>query len=74
MGDPEAGLYCHPTIVDGVRREDEIYSTETFGPIVGVMSFDSFDEAIELANGHGYGLSSSIYTTTPPTRSASGSG
>jgi acyl-CoA reductase-like NAD-dependent aldehyde dehydrogenase len=65
VGDPEAGLYCHPTIVDGVRPEDELYSTETFGPIVGVMSFASFDEAVALANGHGYGLSASIYTTRP---------
>jgi acyl-CoA reductase-like NAD-dependent aldehyde dehydrogenase len=63
VGDPEIGLYCHPTIVDGVRRDDELYSTETFGPIVGVMSFSDFDEAIELANGHGYGLSAAIYTT-----------
>ena len=51
--------------MDGVRREDALYSTETFGPIVGVMPFSSFDEAIELANGHGYGLSSAIYTTDP---------
>jgi alpha-ketoglutaric semialdehyde dehydrogenase len=65
VGDPEAGLYCHPTIVDGVRPEDELYSTETFGPLVGVMSFASFDEALELANMHGYGLSASIYTTSP---------
>ena len=65
VGDPEAGIFCHPTIVDGVRREDALYSTETFGPIVGVMTFSSFDEAIELANGHGYGLSSAIYTTDP---------
>ncbi|MGZ4203416.1 MAG: aldehyde dehydrogenase family protein, partial [Thermoleophilaceae bacterium] len=65
VGDPDAGLFCHPTIVDGVLREDEIYSTETFGPIVGVMSFSSFDEMIELANGHGYGLSAAIYTTDP---------
>jgi aldehyde dehydrogenase (NAD+) len=65
LGDPEVGLYCHPTIVDGVRRDDELYSTETFGPIVGVMTFTDFPEAIELANGHGYGLSSSIYTTSP---------
>jgi alpha-ketoglutaric semialdehyde dehydrogenase len=65
LGDPEAGLYCHPTIVDGVRRDDELYSTETFGPIVGVMTFTDFPEAIALANGHGYGLSSSIYTTSP---------
>ena len=65
VGDPEAGLFYHPSIVDGVTRDDELYTTETFGPIVGVASFETFDEAIELANGHGYGLSSSIYTTDP---------
>jgi acyl-CoA reductase-like NAD-dependent aldehyde dehydrogenase len=65
VGDPEKGLYVHPTIVDGVTMEDELYRTETFGPIVGVASFDTFDQAIELANGHGYGLSSSIYTMDP---------
>jgi alpha-ketoglutaric semialdehyde dehydrogenase len=63
--DPEAGLYYHPTIVDGVTMDDDLYGTETFGPIVGVASFDTFDEAITLANGHGYGLSSAIYTTDP---------
>jgi len=65
VGDPEAGLFCHPTIVAGVRPEDEIYLQETFGPIVGVASFADFDEAVALANGHGYGLSASIYTTDP---------
>jgi len=65
VGDPEAGLYCHPTIVDGIGLDDELYRTETFGPIVGVASFTTFDEAMDLANGHGYGLSSSIYTRDP---------
>ena len=65
VGDPDAGLFYHPTVVDGVTIDDEIYRTETFGPIVGVATFDEFDEAIALANGHGYGLSSSIYTTDP---------
>jgi alpha-ketoglutaric semialdehyde dehydrogenase len=65
VGDPDAGLFAHPTIVDGVRADDEIYRTETFGPIVGVAVFDTFDEAVELANGHGYGLSAAIYTTDP---------
>jgi aldehyde dehydrogenase (NAD+) len=65
VGDPEAGLYCHPTIVDGVTMDDELYATETFGPIVGVAAFETFDEAMALANGHGYGLSSSIYTRDP---------
>jgi alpha-ketoglutaric semialdehyde dehydrogenase len=64
-GDAANGLYAHPTIVDGVRADDAIYRTETFGPIVGVATFDTFDEAVELANGHGYGLSASIYTSTP---------
>jgi len=65
VGDPEAGLFYHPTIVDGVTPDDELYRTETFGPIVGVATFTTFDEAIQLANGHGYGLSSSIYTSDP---------
>jgi alpha-ketoglutaric semialdehyde dehydrogenase len=65
VGDADKGLYVHPTIVDGVTMDDELYRIETFGPIVGVASFDTFDQAIELANGHGYGLSSSIYTTDP---------
>jgi len=65
VGDPGSGLYCHPTIVDGVRRGDALYETETFGPIVGVAPFSSFDEAVELANGHGYGLAAAIYTCDP---------
>jgi aldehyde dehydrogenase (NAD+) len=65
VGDPEAGLYYHPTIVDGVTPDDDLYKHETFGPIVGVATFSTFEEAMELANGHGYGLSSSIYTRDP---------
>jgi aldehyde dehydrogenase (NAD+) len=63
--DPERGLYVHPTIVSGVRADDEIATTETFGPIVGVARFADWEEAMALANGHGYGLSAAIYTTRP---------
>jgi acyl-CoA reductase-like NAD-dependent aldehyde dehydrogenase len=62
VGDPEAGLFYHPTIVDGVRPGDEIFDQETFGPLVGVATYQAMDEAIELANAPGYGLSSSVYT------------
>ena len=65
FGGDLAGLYAHPTVVDGVRRDDALYRTETFGPMVGVATFETFDEAVELANGHGYGLSAAIYTTDP---------
>src|SRR3954451_14545289 len=63
VGDPARGLYVHPTIVAGVRLDDELANTETFGPLVGVARYGEFDEAIAFANGHGYGLSSAIYTT-----------
>jgi alpha-ketoglutaric semialdehyde dehydrogenase len=62
IGDPEAGIFYHPVIVEGVRPEDQIFRAETFGPMVGVTSYDSLDEAIWLANMPGFGLSSSIYT------------
>src|SRR5918999_1768798 len=62
VGDPEAGLFYHPVLVDGVTLDDDLYATETFGPITGVATFRTFDEAMELANNHGYGLSSAIYT------------
>ena len=65
VGDPDAGWFAHPTIVDGVRPGDALYDTETFGPLVTMGVFDTLDEAIELANGHGYGLSSAIYTSDP---------
>ena len=62
VGDPEAGLFYHPTIVDGVRPGDEIFDQETFGPLVGVTTYQTMDDAIELSNAPGYGLSSAIYT------------
>jgi aldehyde dehydrogenase (NAD+) len=64
-GDPERGLFVHPTIVSGVRADDELATTETFGPLVGVARFSDWEDAMALANGHGYGLSAAIYTTNP---------
>ncbi|MFG1626862.1 aldehyde dehydrogenase family protein [Kribbella sp. NPDC049227] len=65
VGDPAAGLFYHPVIVDGVRPDDELFMNETFGPVVGITTYSALDEAIALGNKSGYGLSSSIYTTDP---------
>ncbi|GHJ48119.1 aldehyde dehydrogenase [Catellatospora sp. TT07R-123] len=65
VGDPERGLFYHPAVVDGVRPGDALFDEETFGPIIGVTTYRSLGEAIELANAPGYGLSSAIYTTDP---------
>jgi aldehyde dehydrogenase (NAD+) len=65
VGDPSAGIYYHPMIVDGVQPDDEIFRVETFGPMVGVTTYSTLDQAIALGNAPGYGLSSSIYTNDP---------
>ncbi len=65
LGDPERGLFYHPVILDGVRPDDDVFRHETFGPIVGVTTYHTLDEAVELGNLPGYGLSCSIYTTDP---------
>jgi len=62
VGDPAAGLFYHPVVVDGVRPGDRVFDEETFGPLVGVTTYRSLGEAVELANAPGYGLSSAIYT------------
>ena len=50
VGDPDAGVFAHPTVVEGIRPGDALYDTETFGPLVGLGRFSSLDEAIELVN------------------------
>ncbi|MGW0118799.1 aldehyde dehydrogenase family protein [Streptomyces sp. NPDC003327] len=67
VGDPSDGLYYHPVLVDGVRPTDRIFLEETFGPIVGVTTYRTLDEAVELANTPGYGLSAAVWTSDPAT-------
>ncbi|GAA1617079.1 aldehyde dehydrogenase family protein [Actinoplanes couchii] len=67
VGDPEPGHFYHPVVVDGVRPDDRLFLEETFGPIVGITTYGTLDEAIDLANLPGYGLSSSVYTNDPAT-------
>ncbi|WP_019854492.1 aldehyde dehydrogenase family protein [Actinopolyspora mortivallis] len=66
-GDHSTGLYYHPMLVDGVRADDFLFGNEVFGPIVGVTTFETLDEAVELGNLPGYGLSAAVYTTDPGT-------
>jgi aldehyde dehydrogenase (NAD+) len=63
VGDPSDGLFYHPVLLDGVRPGDHVFDEETFGPLVGVTTYTTLEEAIELANAPGYGLSSAIYTS-----------
>ena len=65
IGNPEHGYFAKPIFVANVGLNDEIYRTETFGPLFNVMKFNDFEEAMRMANDHGFGLSSAIYTNDP---------
>lgn len=58
-------LYYHPTVVDGVTREMDIFREETFGPVAAVTTFREIDEAIELANDNELGLVAGAFTRDP---------
>jgi gamma-glutamyl-gamma-aminobutyraldehyde dehydrogenase len=55
--------YVTPTIFDEVTNDQEIARDEIFGPVLSVMTFDSEDEAIAIANDTQYGLAASVWTS-----------
>ena len=62
-GDGSAdGFFFEPTIVRGVKPGSRMACEEIFGPVLSVMVFDDFGEAVRINNEVRYGLSSSIYT------------
>ncbi|GAB2885050.1 aminobutyraldehyde dehydrogenase [Microbulbifer echini] len=58
----DKGFYYAPTLILGCRQSDAVVQEEIFGPVVTVMPFSSFEDALTLANDCRYGLASSIWT------------
>ena len=58
----ENGYYINPTIIDSLDNTSIINQDEIFGPVVTLQSFDSEEEAINIANDSVYGLSATIWT------------
>ena len=56
------GWFHEPTVFVDCNAKMRICQEEIFGPVVAVIPFGTFDEAIEIANGVKYGLSASVYT------------
>jgi len=60
----ERGNFVRPTVVDNIPVGGTIFTTEIFGPVLGLIHMDSLDEAIPMINSSVYGNMSCIFTSS----------
>jgi len=58
-----AGYFFNPTVVAGLRQDDEMIQNEIFGPVITIQKFSDEAQAVTYANGVAYGLASSVWTS-----------
>ncbi|MDA1192599.1 MAG: aldehyde dehydrogenase family protein, partial [Candidatus Poribacteria bacterium] len=62
-GDYDKGWFVQPTVFGDVDPQMRIAQEEIFGPVLGIIPIDDFDQAMEIANDVAFGLSASLITT-----------
>lgn len=63
VGGERVGNAITATVLTGVKPDMKIFSEEVFGPLVGVTSYATFDEAIGLVNSSRFGINAGVYTS-----------
>lgn len=63
-GVQDVGGYQHATMIENVGPDMVFWEQESFGPLFGVRTCDTIDEAISIINTCPYGLSAAIWTNT----------
>ncbi len=61
-GEYADGFFYEPTVLDHVTRDMTIFYEETFGPVIPLLTFESEDQVIEMANDSDFGLASYVFT------------
>jgi betaine-aldehyde dehydrogenase len=59
----DQGYFFAPTVVDGLKQDDEMIQDEVFGPVITVQTFSDEADALAKANDVRYGLSGSVWTS-----------
>lgn len=60
----EKGSFVRPTILMNMQPNSQVWKTEIFGPVLGVIHVNTIDEAITLANSQSYGNQASLFTNS----------
>lgn len=61
VGGQVDGVVMQPAVVDRVTKQMELYSEESFGPVVAVIRVSDVDQAVEMANDTAFGLSAAVF-------------
>jgi len=64
---PTGGRIAVPTLLAGVRPDALLAREETFGPLAGVIAFDTVEEGVRLANDTEFGLAAYLCSSDPAT-------